>query len=172
MPKALEIKNADQVKSDLKQFFTVNEDARFVRRLDVIALICNQHSINYVAALFGINPTTIQRWIHRLNESGIESLKDKPGRGRRSRLSENDRRQLKTEIESTPAAFGYQQSRWDGKLLSHHLRVHYGIRLKVRQCQNLFKQLGFSLQRPRKMPTGADPEKRAAFKKNAKRSPA
>ena len=51
-------------------------------------------------------------------------------------------------------------------ILSHHLKVQYSVELRVRQCQNLFKQLGFSLQRPRKMPAGADPEKQEAFKKN------
>jgi len=170
MPKLLQIKNVEQIKKEINNFFSVNEDARFVRRLDIIALICDQHPINYVANLFGVNPTTVQRWVHRLNESGFEGLKDKAGRGRRSQLSESDRRQLKAEIESSPDSFGYQQSRWDGKLLSHHLKLHYDIQLKVRQCQNLFKQLGFSLQRPRKMPVGADPEKREAFKKNSKRS--
>jgi len=170
MPKVIEIKNVEQIKKEISNFFSVNEDARFVRRLDIIALICDKHPINYVADLFGINPTTVQRWVHRLNESGFAGLKDKPGRGRRPQLSESDRRQLRNEIESSPSTFGYQQSRWDGKLLSHHLRLHYGIELKVRQCQNLFKQLGFSLQRPRKMPVGADPEKREAFKKNSKRS--
>jgi len=169
MPKLLEIKNVEQIKKEIINFFSVNEDARFVRRLDIIALICNEHPINYVADLFGINPTTVQRWVHRVNESGFEGLKDKAGRGRRSQLNESDRRQLKAEIESSPVTFGYQQSRWDGKLLSHHLRLHYGIQLKVRQCQNLFKQLGFSLQRPRKVPVGADPKKREAFKKNSKR---
>lgn len=172
MPKLLEIKNVDQIKKEINNFFSVNEDARFVRRLDIIALICDEHPVNYVADLFGVNPTTVQRWVHRLNESGFEGLKDRPGRGRRSQLSDSDRLQLKTEIESSPVAFGYQQSRWDGKLLSHHLKLHYGIELKVRQCQNLFKKLGFSLQRPRKMPVGSDPEKRDAFKKNSKRSSA
>jgi len=170
MPKLLKIKNVDQVKNEINNFFSVNEDARYVRRLDIIALICNEHPINYVANLFGINPTTVQRWIHRLNESGFEGLKDKPGRGRRPQLSESDRQQLITDIKSSPEKFGYQQSRWDGKLLSHHLKVNFGIQIKVRQCQNLFKQLGFSLQRPRKMPAGADAEKREAFKKNSKRS--
>ena len=170
MPKLLEIQNVEQIKKQINNFFSVNEDARFVRRLDVIALICNKHPLNYVADLFGINPTTVQRWVHRLNESGFEGLKDRPGRGRHTQLSESDRHQLKTEIERPPKTFGYQQSRWDGKLLSHHLGLHYGIQLKVRQCQNLFKQLGFSLQRPRKMPVGADPEKREAFKKNSKPS--
>lgn len=165
MPKVLGIKNVEQVKKEITNFFSVNDDARFVRRLDIIALICDEHPINYVAELFGINPTTVQRWVHRLNESGFEGLKDKAGRGRRSQLNETDRRQLETEIQSPPATSGYQQSRWDGKLLSHHLKLHYGIQLKVRQCQNLFKHLGFSLQRPRKMPVGADPKKREAFKK-------
>ena len=170
MPKVLKIKDVDKVKSEIAIFFSVNEDARYVRRLDVITLICNDHPVNYVADLFGINPTTVQRWIHRLNDSDFDGLKDKPGRGRRPQLNDSDRLQLITELESSPTEFGYQQSRWDGKLLSHHLKLHYEIHLKVRQCQNLFKQLGFSLQRPRKMPVGSDPKKREAFKKNSKRS--
>ena len=72
MPKVLEIKNIEQIKKDINNFFSINEDARFVRRLDIIALICNKHPINYVADLFGIDPTTVQRWVHRLNESGFE----------------------------------------------------------------------------------------------------
>lgn len=168
MPKVLQIKELEKVKAEIQNYFTVNEDARFVRRLDVIALICNGHAINYVAGLFGINPTTVQRWIHRLNESGFQGLQDKPGRGRRSQLNDADRLKLKSDLEKYPKDLGYDQARWDGKLLSYHLKVKYGVELKVRQCQNLFKQLGFSLQRPRKMPTGADPEKQEAFKKNGR----
>ena len=166
MPKKLMLENTDQIKREINNYFAADEDARFVRRIDVISLICNGHSINYVAGLFGINSTTVQRWIHRLNESGFQGLKDKPGRGRRSKLNDNDRLRLKSDLEKSPKDLGYDQARWDGKLLSHHLKVQYGVELKVRQCQNLFKQLGFSLQRPRKMPVGADPNKQEAFKKN------
>ena len=167
MPKVLHIKDVERVKAEIQEHFSVNEDARFVRRLDCMLLICNDHSINYVAGLFEYDPTTVQRWIHRLNTFGFEGLKDKPGRGRRPRLSDTDRMQLQQELKKSPKDFEYQQVRWDGKLLSHHLKVHYGVELKVRQCQNLFKQLGFSLKRPRRMPTGADPEKREEFKKNS-----
>ncbi len=166
MPKVLQIKDLEKVKNKIQTYFNANEDARFVRRLDVVALICNGHALNYVAGLFGINSTTVQRWIHRLNESGFQGLKDKPGRGRRSQINNADRLKLKSDLEKSPKDFGYDQARWDGKLLSHHLKVQYSVELRVRQCQNLFKQLGFSLQRPRKMPVGADPEKQEAFKKN------
>ena len=166
MPKVLQIKDLEKVKNEIQAYFNTNEDARFVRRLDVVALICNGHALNYVAGLFGINSTTVQRWIHRLNESGFQGLKDKPGRGRRSQINDTDRLKLKSDLEKSPKDLGYDQARWDGKLLSHHLKVQYSVELRVRQCQNLFKQLGFSLQRPRKMPVGADPEKQEAFKKN------
>ena len=168
MPKILQIKDAEKVSAEIQNYFAVNEDARFVRRLDVIALICDGHALSYVAGLFGINSTTVQRWIHRLNELGFQGLRDKPGRGRRSQLNDDDRLRLKSNLEKSPKDLGYDQARWDGKLLSHHLKVQYGVQLKVRQCQNLFKQLGFSLQRPRKMPVGADPEKQDAFKKNSR----
>ncbi len=168
MPKTLHIQDVEKVKSEIQHYFTVNENARFVRRLDIIALICDEHPINYVSSLFHLNPTTVQRWIHRFNESGFDGLKDKAGRGRRSKLSNDDKLRIAKELQEPPAEFGYRQSRWDGKLLSYHLKKHYAVELKVRQCQNLFKQLGFSLQRPRKMPTGSDPEKRKAFKKNSK----
>lgn len=131
-----------------------------MRGFDVIALICANHPIHYVAALFGINPTTVQRWVHRINESGFGGLNDKSGRGRRSQLSDTDQCQLKKTLK---ARFGYEQSRWDGKLLSQHLKVHYEVQLKVRKCQYLFKHLEFALQRSRKMPAGAHPKKKEAF---------
>jgi len=172
MPKLLKIENAERIKAEIQSHFSVNEDARFVRRLDIILLLCNKQSVSNIVDLFGINATTIQRWVGRLNEFGFEGLRDKPGRGRRSLLSEADQTKLKKDIEKSPKDFGYDQARWDGKLLSHHIKKDYNVEIKVRQCQNLFKQLGFSLQRPRKMPDGGDPEKQEAFKKNSKGPPA
>ncbi|MDY6857343.1 MAG: helix-turn-helix domain-containing protein, partial [Thermodesulfobacteriota bacterium] len=62
MPKTLEIKDAKTVKAEIQYYFSINENARFVRRIDIILMICNGHSINYVAHLFNTNPTTVQRW--------------------------------------------------------------------------------------------------------------
>lgn len=168
MPSVLEIFESDKIKEEGRKFFAANEDARFVHRLDVILLICDNHNISKTSALYNINPSTIQRWIHRVNSEGVEGLRDRSGRGRCSRLREEDRCALKRDIEKSPSYFGYEQARWDGKLLSYHLKIRYGVELKVRQCQNLFKELGFSLQRPRKVPVGADADKREAFKKNSR----
>ena len=39
MPKVLKIKNVWKVKDEIQNYFSINEDARFVRRLDVVSLI-------------------------------------------------------------------------------------------------------------------------------------
>ena len=166
MPKILQIKDSETIRERIRTYFNVNEDARFVRRLDVLSIICDGHPIGYVADLFNINKTTVQRWIHRLNESGFDGLRDQSGRGRKSKLSDQDRVKLQEDLTLSPKEFGYEQARWDGKLLSHHLKIHYNVQLKIRQCQYLFKQLGFSLKRPRKIPAAADPEEKKSFKKN------
>jgi transposase len=167
MPKILQIKEVERVKEQIHTYFSVNEDARFVRRLDVLSLICDGHLVGYVADLFKIDKTTVQRWIHRLNQSGFDGLRDQSGRGRKPRLSDHAQIRLTSDLKKSPKESGYDQARWDGKLLSYHLSTQYGVTLKVRRCQNLFKQLGFSLKRPRKIPVGSDPELKEDFKKNA-----
>ena len=142
IPKILQIRDVKSVKEEIQRHFFFNEDARFVRRLDVISLICDGHSTNCVARLFGFHPTTVQRWIHRLNKSGIEGLMDMPGKGRRPSLKNTDHINLRKELAKPPRDLGYEQARWDGKLLSHHLKVRYGVELKARQCQNLLKKIG------------------------------
>lgn len=170
MPKILNINNAEQIKEQIKKKFSSEKDVRFIRKLDILLLICEGYSIPYVAKIFGYKDTTIQRWIHRVNTSGIQGLKERPGRGRPASLSDKDREKLKQDLEKDPSHFGYEQARWDGKLLSHHLEKHYNVKLKVRRCQNLFKELGFSLQRPRKVPDKGDKEAQEDFKKNSKKN--
>ena len=123
MPKILKIKDPKRVKAEIQEYFGRYEDARFVRRLDVILLICEGNKLSYVTELFKVDATTVQRWIHRLNTSGLDGLKDQPGRGRRARLSETDFNRLIQDVKKSPSSLGYDAARWDGKLLSHHLNM-------------------------------------------------
>ena len=54
---------------------------------------------------------------------------------------------------------------WDGPTLSEFLDRACGVKLKVRQCQRLFRQLGFRLRKPRPQVAQADPLLQAAHKK-------
>ena len=52
-----------------------------------------------------------------------------------------------------------------GPVLSEHLRRHYRLHLGVRQCQRLFRRMGFRLRKPRPQVAQADPLKVAEVKK-------
>src|SRR5579875_14489 len=46
-------------------------------------------------------------------------------------------------FERGPQEFGIAAPLWDGPSLSQHLRHRYGAELGVRQCQRIFRQIGF-----------------------------
>ncbi len=85
--------------------------------------------------------------------------------GRIARLFPEDKEVLAQDLRSFPRELGYTQNLWDGKLLSHHLKEKFNIELKIRQCQNLFHQLGFRRRKPRPVIAKADPEAQEAYKK-------
>jgi transposase len=169
MPKKLLISRQEELREGTKRYLSTHEEARFVRRLDLLLLISSGEKVSHLSKVYGISPVTMQRWVHRFNEEGIDGLRDQAKKGRPRRLTDEQKSMLKRELMDNPISMGYRQGHWDGKLLSFHLMKKYKVSYKVRRCQMLFHELGFSLQRPRKMPVGGDPEKRKAFKKNSKK---
>lgn len=137
-------KTMQELGNIVKNEFTKSSDARFVRRLDILTLVFSGNEVQDVAKIYRISRSTISNWISKLKKEGIEGLKDKSGKGMKQVLSVSQKQQLKTDLEKSPLDFGYKHARWDGKLLSHHLKMNYEIEFKVRKCQYLFHELGFS----------------------------
>ena len=68
-----------------------------------------------------------------------------------------------------PRELGLGGNLWDGKTLAAWIAKRYGIELGVRQCQRLFRQLGFRLRKPRPAVAQADAARQKAHKKNSRR---
>ncbi|MGZ8429096.1 MAG: helix-turn-helix domain-containing protein [Candidatus Deferrimicrobiaceae bacterium] len=49
------------------------------------------------------------------------------------------------------------------------IRERFGVELGVRQCQRLFRQLGFRMRKPSPLIARADPARQEAHKKNSER---
>ncbi|HDL52619.1 MAG TPA: winged helix-turn-helix domain-containing protein [Proteobacteria bacterium] len=62
--------------------------------------------------------------------------------------------------------FGISTNNWDGKTLSTFIKQQFRVNLGVRQCQRLFRQLGFRLRKPRPIIAKADPIRQQEHKKN------
>jgi transposase len=130
--------------------------------------MCDGKTPAEVVALFGDSLRAVQYWGKRYNAAGIEGLRDSTRLGRIPRLLPDDKEILARDLRSSPREFGYTQNLWDGKLLSHHLQQKFNIELKIRQCQNMFHQLGFRRRKPRPVIAKADPEAQDAYKKTSR----
>jgi transposase len=117
-----------------------------------------------VAELFGENGTTVQRWVQRFEEGGLDALREGERPGRPRMLDARQWRNLQGDLRKSPRDFGLAANLWDGPVLSEHLRRHYKVALGVRQCQRIFRQMGFRLRKPRPQVAQAGPVKIAAAK--------
>src|SRR6516162_11010121 len=72
---------------------------------------------------------------------------------------------INAALRRMPRESGLGGNVWDGKTLAAWIKRQYGIVLGVRQCQRLFRRLGFRLRKPRPAIAQADPERQKAVKK-------
>ncbi len=142
-----------------------SEESRYDHRLHGILLLCQGMSCPEVAGLFGEDVRTVERWVKRFNIGGFAGLAEGERPGRPRRLTERQWSQLENHLRGQPRTFGYEQNLWDGPLLSHHIMNQYGVELSVRQCQRLFRQMGFRLRKPRPLIAQSDPNAQRAYKK-------
>jgi transposase len=161
----LAIADADIMQLALQQEILRSDEARYDHRLHGLLLVTHGLSCYDVAGLLGQDPRTVERWVQRFEARGFAGLHEGERPGRPRRLEPAQWEALQRELRRTPRSFGYAQNLWDGKLLAHHLRHAHGVALGVRQCQRLFRALGFRRRKPRPLIAQADPVAQAAFKK-------
>ena len=165
MVRKLEIADADVMRIAIQQEIQRSDESRYDHRLHGLLLVTGGHSCRQVAQLFDEDPRTVQRWVRTFEARGFDGLRDGRRSGRPRTLKPDQWSSLKRDLRCRPDDFGLAGHLWDGKLLAEHLRRHYGVKLGVRQCQRLFKQMGFRLRKPRPQVAQADPQRVAAFKK-------
>lgn len=163
----LEIADPEIMRIAIQQEIARSEESRYDHRLHGLLLVTAGHSCGQVAELFGEDRSTVQRWVKRFETHGLEGLRDGERPGRPATLDAKQWAALERDLRRDPAAFGHAGHLWDGKLLSEHLRLRYGVTLGARQCQRIFGQMGFRLRKPRPQVAQSDPVKVTALKKTA-----
>jgi len=161
----LEVADAEMMRIAIQQEIRRSEESRYDHRLHGVLLVGQGMDCCRVADCLGEHPVTVQRWVNGFNRSGFAALREGERPGRPTRLAKADWKKVDRDLRKVPRKLGYGQNLWDGKLLSHHLAVRYGVQLGVRQCQRMFRQLGFRRRKPRPLIAKGDPAAQAAYKK-------
>ena len=164
--KKLEVPDVETFIAAIQDEISRTRQGRYYHRLHVVLHALKTGSCYEAASIYDHSPHSVYNWIHSLTTKGLAGLWEGERPGRPRSLSPSQQEELRKHLLLSPRKLGYDQNLWDGPLLSYHLEKQFSIHLRVRQCQNLFHRLGFTLQRPRQIPAKANPEEQETFKKN------
>jgi transposase len=163
--KPLTVSGAGTIILGLQDEIRRSQESRYDHRLHGVLLVAQGMTCPQVASLLGDAPRTVENWVRRFEKHGLSGLVEGDRPGRPTRLTEEQVHEIEALLRKPPVSAGRDIGLWDGKTLSSYIAERYQIDIGVRQCQRLFRQLGFRLRKPRPVIANADPERQEAHKK-------
>lgn len=164
--KKLNISDAQTIVLGLQDEIRRSQESRYDHRLHGILLVAQGMSCPEVSRLLGDSPRTVENWVHRFEERGLNGLIEGERQGRPKCLNSDQLKEINIALRKFPSDIGLTGNLWDGKTLSAFIKRNYGVCLGVRQCQRMFRQFGFRLRKPRPQIAHANPELQREYKKN------
>ena len=141
--KVLQVKgySPDQI----KKLFNKDEKYKTGMRLYTVYQVSKGQSTRKLEELCNSSFKQICNWVHRFEQEGLKGLKDKPKSGKPSRLSSEQKKELKMVLHNNkPSEFGYNKTTWTGPLLMEYIKSTYGIEYSKAQTYNIIKEFGFT----------------------------
>jgi len=167
--KLLGVKNYEP--SQIKALFNSDDKYKIGLRLYAVYQVSLGQPSRKLEDLYNTSFKQITNWVHRFESEGLEGLRDKPGRGRKSKLSPAQRETLQQLLaKETPENHGYNTETWTGPLLIDWIEKHFSIVFKKAQIYNIIKEIGFSYQKAKGFYPETDPQAQVEFKENLKKT--
>src|SRR5205085_3568673 len=76
--------------------------ADWSERARIVTLSWDGLAVPVIAARIGCHQNTVRRWLHRFNAAGLDGLGDRPGAGRKRRITEAERSAIIALARSGP----------------------------------------------------------------------
>ena len=134
--------------TEIKKLLNTNDAYAVGIRLYMVYLVALGYSSRRLSELHNISFKQITNWVHRFEKEGVEGLKDKKGRGRRSNLSDEQLERIKSlVINEKPSDYGYQSVKWTGPLLAQWIDKEYGLTYQKAQVYNLLEKVGIVFEK-------------------------
>ena len=148
----------------LAELIRAEPRARIARRLTAIRLALLGHTAPDVAGQVVLSERSVRAWVARYNAGGPDALADRPGRGRRKALTDDQEARPRDRLRAGPTeADGVCALR--GEDVRRLLEREFGVARSLQAVYDLLHRLGFEPLRPRPRHPKADAAAAEAFKK-------
>ena len=120
-----------------------------VMRQQAIKAVGDGQPVASVAAAFGLNITTVFRWLAKFASGGQNALLAKPIPGRPPKVTADEMRWIAQAVkDNTPQQFKFEFGLWTLSLLRELINREFGKSLSLESVRRVMKLLGFSTQKP------------------------
>ena len=148
---------------------------RVVRRIHAVILNHEGKTSGNIANIIKTPRSRVSEWLKNYEYYGYEGLLEGYRPGRPAQLIAQQRSVLCDIIDSGPVAYGFLSGVWTSPMIARVVEQEFGVSYHPGHVRRLLRQLGFSVQRPRRALARANPEKQDRWHRytypNAKKSP-
>lgn len=155
--------------NQLLKMYKTESNSRLARRIHGIYLANKGHTCPEIMKIIGAGRRTIQQWVQKYNNGGIEELKDKPRPGQPTKLPRDMEQHFCRRIASGPSKQD-SVSVLNGPTIKRLLEREFGVFYSLWGVYDLLHRLGYSCLCPRPQHEKADPKAQQEFKKTSPRS--
>lgn len=131
-------------------------------RIQAVALAKQGFTCPKIVQMTGYPRRTVQRWVARYNQAGIEGLIDEHRTGRPTKLSFDKQQQFCQRVDAGPSD---ARATLYGRDIQQILQRDFGVVYTLDGVYKLLHRLGYSCLKPRPRHQKADPQLQETFKK-------
>jgi transposase len=168
--KRLQITHTEITAEKLREELTATSERRKAIKLLGLLKVIEGEENQDTARFLEVERHTIGIWVKRVNAYGLAGLEERRGRGRKAGLDLNQKEALKKVLLESPRALGFRENLWSGRVLAAYILKKYGVTYQLSTMYVLFKELGYTLQRPKRTYVEANVEKQIEFKESLKKN--
>ena len=135
-----------------------NKQSTYEIRTRAVAAVDSGATVTGVANSFGVDRSTLHRWLQKRNENRASGLQPQPRSGR-PRISLGDKENLLVTALKKPATeFGYESSFWTCRRIIEVAKRHFKVSLSQPTMWRRLREAGLSYKKPEKRFFGQDAE--------------
>ena len=126
------------------------------RRRRALALVKQGLSLNAVARRLGCAPSSVMRWVDRLQRHGEEGVKVRSAPGRPRSLTTRQEARLLRQLLRGALAHGYNTDLWTTQRIADVIERLFGVHYHRDHVGRLLARNNWSPQRPERRPRERD----------------
>jgi len=101
-----------------------------------------------IAEALGVAVSTVSGWVQKGKAGGVEALRNQPGRGRRPKLSDEQRKKLPELLQRGAKSYGFRGDVWMNPRVAQVIRREFGISYPSAHVCRILEELGWTPQKP------------------------